>query len=252
MRPTARSTSGPRRASPDLSGRGVTRRRRGYEIPVSSVPRVCSACGAACAWDAKFCQQCGKRLDDASPRYYGALSPGPAFVLGCVLVAAAIIAVIAGSVIAMIVLLALAVAAFVFFYDAARRSPDDPVASRVFGSAHHVRGWAGFGRRSTSAWAHALRDLARLRRESRSLRRQREPTLRSLGDAAYRDDEPAATELRQRLRQIDEELAKRAAEQAQTLAAARRQIDEEHEAAQATQRLSVDDIAAGRKTTKKK
>jgi hypothetical protein len=29
-------------------------------------------------------------------------------------------------------------------------------------------------------------------------------------------------------------------------------MDEEHEAAQATQRLSVDDIAAGGKTTKKK
>jgi hypothetical protein len=219
---------------------------------VTSVPRVCSACGAASAWDAKFCQQCGRQLEDESPRYYGALSPGHAFVLGCILLVAAIIAVLAGSVIAMIVLLALAIVAFVFFYDAARRTPGDRVASRVFGSAQHLRGWAGFARTSTSAWAHALRDVVRLRRESRSLRRQREPTLRSLGDAAYREDDPAANELRERLRQIDEELAKRAAEQAQTLAAARRQTDEEHEAAQATRRLSVDEIASGGKATKKK
>lgn len=219
---------------------------------MSSVPRVCSACGAASAWDAKFCHQCGRRLDDESPRYYGALSPGPAFVLGCVLAVAALIALVAGSVIAMIVLLALAVVAFVFFYDAARRTPGDPVASRVFGTAHHLRGWASFARSSTSARVHAHRDVARLRREARSLRRQREPTLRSLGDAAYREDEPAATEFRERLRQIDEELAKRAAEQAQTLAAARRQIDEEHEAAQATQRFSVDDITSGDKTTNRK
>src|SRR5206468_1495056 len=122
-------------------------------------------------------------------------------VLGCVLVVAAVIALIAGSVIATIVLLALAVVAFVFFYDAARRNPGDPVARRVVTSAHHLRGWASFGRRSTSAWARALRDVVRLRRESRSLRRQREPTLRSLGDAAYRKDEPAATELREQLRQ---------------------------------------------------
>jgi hypothetical protein len=54
-------------------------------------------------------------------------------VLGCILLAAAVIALIAGSVIAMIVLLALAVVAFVFFYDAARRTPGDRVASRVFG-----------------------------------------------------------------------------------------------------------------------
>jgi hypothetical protein len=173
-------------------------------------------------------------------------------VLGCVLVVAAIIAVIAGSVIAVIVLLALAVAAFVFFYDAARRTPNDPVASRVFGTAHHLRGWASFARSSTRARVHAHRDVARLRRESRSLRREREPTLRSLGDAAYREDESATTELRARLRQIDEELAKRAAEQARTLAAARRRIDEEHEAAQATQRFSVDEIASSGKTTKKK
>jgi hypothetical protein len=212
---------------------------------VTSVPRVCSACGAASAWDAKFCQQCGRRLDDESPRYYGALSPGPAFALGCVLLVASLIALIAGSAIATIVLLALGVAAFVFFYDAARRTPGDPVASRVFGSAQHLRGWAGFARTSTSAWAHALRDVVRLRRESRSLRRQREPTLRSLGDAAYREDEPAANELRERLRQIDEELAQRAAGQAQAVAAARKQIDEEHEAAQPTQSFSIDDIASG-------
>jgi hypothetical protein len=217
---------------------------------VTSV-RVCSACGAASAWDAKFCQQCGRRLDQESPRYYGALSPGPAFVLGCVLLVAAVIALVAASVIATIVLLALAVVAFVFFYDAARRTPGDPVASRVFGSAHHLRGWAGFVRTSTSAWAHALRDVVRLRRESRSLRRQREPTLRSLGDAAYREDEPAANELRERLRQIDEELAKRAADQAQALAAARMQIDEEHEAAQPTQSFSIDDIASGGKPKNK-
>jgi len=218
---------------------------------VTSVPRVCSACGAASAWDAKFCQHCGRQLDDESPRYYGALSPGPAFVLGGVLLIASVIALIAGSVIAAIVLLAFGVAAFVFFYDAARRNPADPVARRVFSSAHHLRGWAGFVRTSTLAWAHALRDVVRLRREARSLRRQREPTLRSLGDAAYREDEPAATELRERLRQIDEELAKRAADQAQALAAARKQIDEEHEAAQPTQSLSVDDIASGGKPEKK-
>ena len=214
---------------------------------MSSVPRVCSACGSASAWDAQFCQQCGRRLDGEAPRYYGALSPGPAFVLGCVLLAAAAIALIAGSAIAAIVLLALAVGAFVFFYDAARRNPGDPVARRVVASAHHLRGWVGFARTSVSAWARALRDVVRLRRESRSLRREREPTLRSLGDAAYREDERAATELRERLRRIDEELAKRAAERAEALAGARRQIDEEHDAARPTHRLSVDDIASGGK-----
>ena len=88
---------------------------------MSSVPRVCSACGAASAWDARFCHQCGRPLDERTPRYYGVLSPGPAFVLGCVLLVAAVVALIAGSVIAAIVLLAVALVAFVFFYEGVSR-----------------------------------------------------------------------------------------------------------------------------------
>jgi len=220
----------------------------GYGHTVSSVPRVCSACGATSEWHANYCQQCGRRLDDDAPRYYGALSPGPVFVLGCVFLAAALIALVAGSVIGAVVFVVVAALTFVFFYEAARCNPDDPVARRVLASSHNVRGWAGFTGRSASAWTRALRNVVRLRRESRSLRREREPTLRSLGDAAYRDDEPTATALRERLRQIDEELAKRAAEQAEALRAARRNVDEEHEAARATEALSVEDIAAGGNT----
>jgi hypothetical protein len=85
----------------------------------------------------------------------------------------------------------------------------------------------------------ALRNVVRLRRESRSLRREREPTLRSLGDAAYREDEPLVKALRERIREIDDELAKREEARAEVLAAARRHVDEEREAARATQRFSV-------------
>jgi hypothetical protein len=211
---------------------------------MSSVPRVCSACGSPSAWDARFCQQCGRPLrdDEPTPRYYGVLSPGPAFALGAVLFVAGLIALIAGSIVGAVLFLAVAAAAFAFFYGAARRNPSDPVARRVFDSVRHLRGWVAFGRASTGAWAHALRDLVRLRGESRSLRREREPTLRSLGDAAYREDEQLVNTLRERIREIDDELAKREEARTEALAAARRHVDEERGAAQATQRFSVDDI----------
>jgi hypothetical protein len=214
---------------------------------MSSVPRVCSACGSASSWDANFCQQCGRRLDvdRAAPRYYGMLSPGPAFVLVCLLLVAAVIALIVGSVVATVVLVGLAAVAFVFFYGAARRNPGDPVARRVFASAHHVRGWAKFGLASLVAWGRAARDVVRLRRESRSLRKEREPMLRSLGDAVYREDEPLVKTLRERIREIDGELAQREDARAEALAAARRHVEEEREAARATEQLSVDDIASG-------
>jgi hypothetical protein len=214
---------------------------------MSSMPQVCSACGAPSAWDARYCQRCGRPLRDdvEPPRYYGVLSPGPAFALGAVLLGAALIALIAGRIVAAIALLAFAVLAFIVFLGAARRNPGDPVARRVFRSGHRLRGWATFAGASTSAWVRALRDVVRLRGESRSLRREREPTLRSLGDAAYREDEPLVKALRERIREIDDELAKREEARTEVLAAARRHVDEEHEAARATQRFSVDDIESG-------
>ena len=180
-------------------------------------------------------------------RVYGALSPGPIFVLGCVLLVAAVLALIAGSAIAAVVFLAFAGVAFVFFYGAAKRYPTNPVARRVATSSHHVRGWARFVRESTTAWTHAIRAVVRLQRESRALRREKEQALRSLGDAAYREDEPAAETLRLRLRQIDDGLAEREREREATLAKARRRAEEEHAAARHTQPYSVDDLTSGRR-----
>jgi len=211
---------------------------------MSSVPRVCSACGAASSWDARYCQQCGRPLEE-TPRYYGVLAPGPAFVLGCVLLVAALAVLLAGSVITAIVLLVIAMAAFVLFYQAAKRNPEDRTARTVVSSTHDLRGWARFGLASISAWGHAGRDVVRLRRESRSLRREREPMLRSLGDAAYREDEPLVQTLRERIRELDRELAEREEARAETLAAARRHVDEEHDAATSTRQFDVDDIASG-------
>lgn len=177
-------------------------------------------------------------------RVYGVLSPGPIFVLGCVLLLAAVLALIAGSAIAAVVFLAFAVVAFVFFYGAAKRHPTNPVARRVARSSHHVRGWARFVRESTAAWTDAIRAVLRLRTESRTLRREREQAVRSLGDAAYREDEGAVKTLRLRLRQIDDGLAGRDREREATLAKARRRVEEEHGAARHTEQYSVDEISS--------
>jgi len=68
----------------------------------------------------------------------------------------------------------------------------------------------------------------------------REPTLRLLGDAVYREDEPLVQTLLERIREIDGELEKREEARAETLAAARRHVDEERGAARATQRFVVE------------
>jgi hypothetical protein len=219
----------------------------GYTAAVSVQVRVCSACGHPATPTARFCSQCGRELLGANEqrRVYGVLSPGPVFVLGCVLLLAALLALVAGSVIAAIVFLALAGGAFAFFYDAARRDPASPVAHRVTTSGRHVRGWMRFIRESGSAWADAIRAVVRIRGESRALRREREQAVRSLGDAAYRDDEPAVTALRTRLREIDDGLAERDRERAETVSSARRHVEEERAAARPTEQYSVDELTSG-------
>ena len=50
--------------------------------------------------------------------------------------------------------------------------------------------------------------------------------------------------LRERVREIDDELAKRTEERTEALAVARRHVDHEREAARATEQLSVEEIAS--------
>ena len=210
---------------------------------------MCPACGspAVPSDEVRFCPRCGHPLRDERPvrHVFGVLAPGPTFVLGCVLAVGAILAGIAGSLAVAILLAALAAAAFVLFYGAAERDPESPVASGVLTFGRRVRGWAVFGRESAGAWAHATRDVARLRVESRSLRRERRRAIAELGEAAYREDTALVGALRMRLREIDEGLAARQHARIVSVARARRRVRDERIAAQPTQTFSVDELTSG-------
>lgn len=213
----------------------------------SSELRLCSACGFAAPPGARFCSSCGQRLDGApTPRHvFGVLAPGPTFVLGCLLLVGAVLALVAGSTVAAIVLGVLSAATFVLFAGTVRRDPDSPVARAVLTVLRHVRGWAIFGRESAEAWARATRDVAKLGRESRALRRERKRRIVALGEAAYREDAAALDALSARLHEIDEALATRDRARRHSLANARRRVHDEHVAVQPTQRFTVDELARG-------
>jgi zinc ribbon protein len=219
----------------------------GYHLGVNAEARPCPACGSDVSADARFCPQCGRSLasEEARPNLYGVLAPGPALVLSGVLFLAGVLALIAGSIVGAIVFLAFASGAFVLFYDAARRNPESPLAQRFTTTSQHLRGWLRFARESIAAWADAIPTVLRLRRESRSLSRERDEAIRSLGDAAYREDDAAVTTLRERVREIDRELAEREQEREAALAHARRHVEEEHAAATTTQKFTVDEITSG-------
>lgn len=213
---------------------------------MSSEASVCSACGNAVPADARYCARCGHQLDGGEPevdrRVYGVLAPGPLLVLTGIFLVGAVLALLAGSVGAAVFLFVLAVVACIFLLEAAKRVPEAPLARRLTKIRSDVRGWAVFARESSSAWFGAGRDVARLKNERRSLRREREFAIRSLGDAAYRGDAPAMETLRVRLREIDDGLAERERAEAATVEAARRQVSEEHAAARPTEQYTVEEL----------
>lgn len=216
----------------------------------SSALSSCPACGAEVppADEAMYCVRCGHPLSGASdpPRRFGVLQPGPTFVLGCLLLAAAVLVLAAGSAVAAIVLAALAAATFVLFYGAAERDPDSTVVRTLFTSGRRVRGWTVFGKESAGAWALATRDVARLRTESRALRRERKRTLFALGEAAYEENTALAGALRLRLKEIDEGLGARQEARIASLANARRRVQDERVAVQPTQQFSADELTSGK------
>jgi hypothetical protein len=217
---------------------------------VSSAPRDCPACGSPVLFEARFCARCGARLDvaggEAPGRHlFGVLTAGPAFVFGCVLLVAGVLALVAGSPVAAIALLAFSGAIFVLSYGAAERDPDSAVTRAATSVFHKLRGWGFFATESTKAWSGAARDVARLRRETRSLQRERRRLLMGLGDAAYREDATSMDVLRSRLSGVDEALRVRERERSETVMRARRIVRGQHEAAQATRPFSVRDLTSG-------
>ncbi|MBA2643603.1 MAG: hypothetical protein H0U82_11865 [Actinobacteria bacterium] len=216
---------------------------------------TCLACGSTNPPGASFCAACGRKLSEAEavaytvsqPRLFGVLSPVAAFVLGCLLLLGAVVALVAASMVVGIVLLAATMATFVLFYGAAERDPSSSVARGAVTASARMRGWTSLTAGSTKAWTRTGRDLLRLRGELRALRDHREQA--ALGDAAYREDEAAVNSLRERMRELDAEIAAREQARTASLARARNRVADERLAARRTQVLSPVEIEHTRGTT---
>ena len=237
--------------------RGVDGDTNGYRPSVTEALTTCLACGSTNPPDASFCAACGRKLSEAEavaytvsqPRVFGVLSPVAAFVLGCLLLLGAVVALVAASMVVGIVLLAAAIAAFILFYGAAERDPSSSVARSAVTASARMRGWTSLTAGSTKAWTRTGRDLLRLRGELRALRHDRERTQAALGDAAYREDEAVVNSLRERMRELDADIAAREQARTASLARARNQVADEHLAARRTQVLSPVETEHTRGTT---
>lgn len=208
--------------------------------------RTCPVCQLVAAPDARFCSNCGSSLDgDAGPgavsysqptqRLFGVLAPVPTFVLAAILLVGALIALLSQSWVLGVMLLAFSAALFVLFYGAAERDPSSGVAQAALGAVGRVSGWTRFVSGSAGAWSGAGRQLYDIRRELGPLRRERREAQLALGDAAYRQDEGTVASLRARIAEIDDAISERERKREETLANARRRVEDERMEVQPTQ-----------------
>jgi signal transduction histidine kinase len=223
----------------------------GKEVFVTETVRTCPACRLAVSPDARFCPNCGSRVDgepggpiaysQPETRLFGVLAPLPTFVLAVVFLVGALVAFVTGSWVLGIMLLAFSAAMFVLFYGAAERDPSSGVSRGALGTVARVAGWTRLAQGSAGAWGSAGRRLFELRREIRPLRAERREVQFALGDAAYRQDETAVAALRARMAEIDDAIAANEREQEEVRARAKRRVEDERFAARETQFLPPDD-----------
>jgi zinc-ribbon domain len=229
---------------------------------------TCPSCRLAVSADARFCPNCGARLDETTagepsaqsgdelnepgsiaysqpePRLFGVLLPVPTFILACIVLAGALLSFITGSVVLGVMLLAFAAALFLLFYGAAERNPESGIARGAVDAVERATGWWRFSRQSASAWSGAGRRVVQLKQELRPLRAERKEVQLALGQAAYEQDEAKVASLRARISELDDAIAERERESAEAVARARHRVEDERVAVQPTEHIPPDEPTA--------
>jgi zinc-ribbon domain len=197
----------------------------------------CPSCGAAVADEARFCAQCGTRLEPGAtqtaavalpdetgpvpvevsrvePHLFGITPPTTLLVLAAAALVAGIVLLLAEEPLPGAILIAIAGLLLVIFAGVAARKPD----SRVARGAADALGRAGLLASSLSTRSGARRRLAALRAELDELERDRSSRLAELGAAVYGGDRTATKRVRSELERLDEAIGGKEAEMAAVVA----------------------------------
>ena len=202
-------------------------------------PAKCTSCGAKLPKNSKFCPECGTAVasGDTVVQEVPASEAGPApvephvsqrqlfgvppssvlLVLGVAGLIVAIVLFATGNWPWALITLGLALFCFTGFASQARRLPDEGgSAGRVsLGALTSVRSRAGAAKETIAAHGSARLELARLRREVGGLAQERGERARELGEAVYAKNTTAAKSLKERIKEIDDEIAEKEGRMAQ-------------------------------------
>jgi hypothetical protein len=208
----------------------------------------CAVCGAKLPRNARFCAECGRRVDDADatavepvppdetgpvpvhivqaePRFFGITPATALFGAGLAALALGIVLVAIGYVLAGSLLIGAAVLLFAAFATAAQRRPDTAMARVSSEALGSLRARAGYAVETLAAHGSARVELFRLRRELAELLAQRAEFARTLGEAVYADDPEATESARARMAELEELISAKEEQMQQTAAGAMERIE---------------------------
>jgi hypothetical protein len=220
----------------------------------------CSTCGAELPARARFCSECGTRVDrddanataveevppnetgpvpvelhEAEPRFFGVTPATALFGLALAALALGVLLLVIGYTLAGALLLGAAVLLFAAFATAAHRKPDTVVARRSADALGTLRARAGFAVETLAAHGSARVEFFRLRRVLADLHAERALALQALGEAVYRGDEEAAASGRDRVSALDRELEARHEEMMRVAASVEERVRQAHLEVQPTE-----------------
>ena len=204
----------------------------------------CQACGAKLPAKSKFCPECGtavasgdtvvQEVPPAEPsptpvephvserRYFGVPPAGLLLVLGVVGLIVGIVLFATGLWPWGLIVVGISLFLFTGAASAERHSPgEEGRAARAFSS---VRSHAGVAKETIAAQSNARLELARLRRDAAGLAKQRRERARELGEAVYAKNTTATKDLKQQMKEIDDELSAKEAQMAKVTIDAQERI----------------------------
>ena len=187
--------------------------------------RKCPNCGSRLTKKARFCHECGVRVEESgtvvqevpldetgpvpvevttvAPRFFGVTPPAAVLGLGAASLALGIVMLVTGHTVVGGVLLAVAGILFALFATLAQRLPDATAVRVSRGAVGAVRARAGFAVEALTVHSSARMELFRLRRELLDLTTQRAECARVFGEAVYADDTEASEAARARMAELD-------------------------------------------------
>lgn len=169
------------------------------------------------------------------PHYFGMTPHVLAGALAAALVLAGIVLLGTGSAAVGVLLLLAGLLLAALFAEQARRRRTSSIDRATARAADRSLAVAGFARAVVGTWADAAGRATRVRVEAKQLERERSRLQYELGGAVHAGDETRASELRQRMRELDAVIDERTRAARAAIDEARRRTRAERQAVSTTQ-----------------